>query len=172
MKVLRRLDRALGRAYGLIADVVGISLGLFAIVISVDLLLRLLGIGNLPGMQELIEYTLYFGVFLAAPWALRLNAHVRIDLLLTALPRRARVLLERGLDMFGLIICCVIFAYAARATVNAYAQGLKQHSYYTVDEGLLLFFLTLGFALVGLEFVFRLLRAAAPTDPDQPGSGV
>lgn len=167
MSGFRRIDSAFGRIYGAIGALVGISIGLFAIAISVDLILRLLEWGNLPGMQEIVEYLLYIGVFLAAPWVLRLNAHIRVDLLVSALPLRARVVVERALDLAGIAICGLLFWYGLQNLLAAKAVGAMQYDYYEVAEWFLLLFFVAGFVLLGIEFLFRLIRAGtAPEAQD------
>ncbi|MEQ8348727.1 MAG: TRAP transporter small permease [Sneathiellaceae bacterium] len=172
MNGFRRLDIAFGRVYGVIGALVGISIGLFAVAISLDLILRLLGWGNLPGMQEIVEYVLYIGVFLAAPWVLRLNAHIRVDLLVGALPDGARVAVERALDLAGIVICALLFWYGLRNLLSAKAVGAMQYDYYEVAEWFLLLFFVAGFVLLGIEFLFRMIRAGtAPEAADSEEAG-
>lgn len=168
---LRRVDAAFGRAYHLVGDAVGISLGVAALAIAIDLLLRLLAIGNLPGMQDVLEHVLFAGVFLAAPWALRMNAHVRVDILLRALPRHVSQRMDRLLDGVGLVVSLILIWYGTLYAISAHARGLKQRGYYTVDEWFLVSVVVLGFALIALEFVFRLLRTEAVVAETSSGHG-
>ena len=72
----------------------GVSLGLIALTVTLDVGLRNLGWGNLPWLIEVAEYTLFVSTFLAAPWVLSLGAHVRVDVLVSALPRDAAVAVD------------------------------------------------------------------------------
>lgn len=171
MRTFDRIDAALGRGYRLIGNLVGITIGLFAVAISLDLVLRLLEIGNLPGSQEIIEYLLYIGVFLAAPWVLRLNAHVRVDLLVGELAGRPLVVLERALDAFGLLACGVLAWYGLANLRTAYALGAEQRKYYAVDEWFLLSFFVICFVLLAVEFLFRIIRAGAPPEATEDLEG-
>lgn len=158
MSGFRHLDVLMGHFYHHVGSLVGLSLGLFAVAISLDLFLRLLGLGNLAGMQEIIEYALFAGVFLAAPWVLRLGAHVRVDLLLTALPKGAATLLDRILDAIGLLICLVLIWFSAINLSTSYAFNSMQMKYFNVPEWWLLTVFVLSFSLLALEFLCRLLR--------------
>ncbi|MGI9507716.1 MAG: TRAP transporter small permease, partial [Geminicoccaceae bacterium] len=120
MSAFHRLDALMGRFYHHVGSLVGLSLGLFAVAISLDLFLRLFGLGNLPGMQEIIEYALFAGVFLSAPWVLRLGAHVRVDLLLTSLPDKAANMLGRVLDAVGLLISVILIWFGTINLSTAY----------------------------------------------------
>ena len=64
LKTLGTLDAVFGRLYELVGTLVGLTIGGFVIAIALDLFLRLSGLGNLAGMQEIIEYALFAGVFL------------------------------------------------------------------------------------------------------------
>jgi len=160
MSGFRHLDALMGRLYHQVGNLVGVSLGLFAVAISLDLFLRLLGLGNLPGMQEIIEYALFAGVFLAAPWVLRLGAHVRVDLLLTALPLSLTKILDRVLDGFGLLICLTLVWFGSINLSTSYAFQSMQMKYFNIPEWWLLSVFVTSFSLLAFEFVCRLVRGA------------
>ncbi len=71
MSGFHRIDALPGRFYNHFVGMSGLSLGPCPVTISLDLFLRLLRSGHLPGMKEIIEYVLFAGVFLSAHWVLR-----------------------------------------------------------------------------------------------------
>ena len=77
----------LGRAYrGLLragAVAAALLLGVLALLVTGDVLARNLGLGTLPWIIEVSEYSLPLATFLVAPWLLHRNEHVRLDVLLT-----------------------------------------------------------------------------------------
>lgn len=152
-------ERWLGALHDLVGNLSGILIGLFALAIAGDLLLRELQWGTLPGMHEMMEYALYISVFIAAPWALRLAAHVRVDLFLTALPNKLSRRLEFAIDLFGVVLCAGLAYYAFLSVVDAYATGSMQRKTYVIPDGFLRSFLVASFALLAAEFVFRAHRA-------------
>lgn len=173
LKSLKFLDAAFGRLYELIGTLVGLSIGLFVIGIATDLFLRLLGLGNLAGVQEVIEYALFGGVFLTAPWLLRLGAHVRVDLLLSALPKGALVPFERVVDIIGFIICAAMAWFAWVNLSNSILFGAVLMKYFNVPEWWLLSVVLTSFVLLAIEFVFRFFRADALADAlDDPKAGL
>ena len=62
------------------------------LVICVDVLLRNVrivpGMLGVPWANEVTEYALYLITMLTAPWLLRRGLHIRVDVLLRAMPRR------------------------------------------------------------------------------------
>ena len=134
--------------------------------------LRLTGVGNLPGLQEIIGYSLFVGVFLAAPWVMRLNAHIRVDVLLSALPDRISLWLERVLDVLGFVICLALVRYGIKNWQQAYEFGSTQFNYFEVSEWWLLTAFVICFALLAIEFLSRLIRGGAPKDTTQAQAGI
>lgn len=171
MDAFRRFDALMGHFYHHLGTAVGISLGAFAVAISLDLVLRLLGAGNLPGVQEIIEYLLFAGVFLSAPWALRIGAHVRVDLLVGALPSGLARTMDRILDLAGLGICLVLLWFGGVNLQFAYAFNSMQMKYYTVPEWWLLGVFVIGLSLLSLEFLSRLVRGGSAPEQDQTAAG-
>lgn len=171
MDLVSRFDALMGRFYNVLGTLVGISIGIFPVAISLDLLLRRLGWGNLPGVQEIIEYALFAGVFLAAPWVLRLGAHVRVDVLISALPPPAARLLDKLLDLSGLIICLVLVRYGLANLSQAYGFNSLQMKYFNVPEWWLLTVFVACFVLLSVEFLARLVRGGNPPEADEESAG-
>lgn len=159
MKILRYFDAAFGRLYEIIGTLVGISIAGFVIGISVDLFLRLTKLGTLGGVQEVIEYTLFTGVFMTAPWLLRLGAHVRVDLLLGNLPRHVLILFERLIDVIGIIISLAMVWFSWINLSNSWIFNAVQRKYFNVPEWILLCVVLTSFVLLAIEFLFRFFRA-------------
>lgn len=168
---LETIDRFFGRLNHGLGYLVAISIALFALSISGDLAMRRLGLGNMPWLYELIEYVLYAGVFLAAPWVLREGAHVRVDLLLTALPRGVALQLERVLDVVGAVVCAALCYYGWRAGLEAFVGDSRQFKTLVVHDWWLMAIFTVSLFLLAVEFLLRLRRtAAAFADIDDPAS--
>lgn len=158
MQAFATIDRALGAAYALVGLLVGVTIGGFALSISLDLALRLFGWGNLSGLNEIIEYLLFAGVFLGAPWVLRQGAHVRVDLLVSNLPAGLARAVDRLLDLLGCIICCLLIHYGWVSLDSAWMFQSMQHKYFVMPEWVLLGVFVGCFVLLFVEFLFRLLR--------------
>ncbi|MGB0507578.1 MAG: TRAP transporter small permease [Pikeienuella sp.] len=172
LKTLQLADAAFGRFYDLLGTIAGLSIAGIVIGISVDLFLRSFGLGNLAGVQEVIEYVLFAGVFLTAPWLLRLGAHVRVDILLSALPRRGLILFERIIDVAGCLICLTMTWFAYVNLSNSVMFDAMLMKYFNVPEWWLLAVVLATFSLLSLEFIFRFFRAenlAEELDDPQQG---
>ena len=80
------------------------------LIIVADVGLRNLGGRGLPWSNEASEDILYLVTLLAGPWLLRQGQHIRVDILLRALPARFAWQLEWVSDLLGLA-CCLYFVW-------------------------------------------------------------
>lgn len=157
--ILQRAYRALIEGCARLAALV---LGATALAVSVDVLSRNLGLGAFPWILEGSEYSLPFATFLVAPWLLRRNQHVRLDVLLSMLRPAAARLLDRIANLIGLAICAVLVVYGARTILDSARQGSMVMKSLVFPEWWLFAPVPLCFALLAIEFVRR-LGASSPT---------
>ena len=136
-------------------------LGVLALVVTGDVVARNLGLGTLPWIIELSEYSLPLATFLVAPWLLHRGEHVRLDLLLTALPPPAGRALERLADVLGLSICLVFVVYGAKAIASSAQQGSLVIKAVVFPEWWLYAPVPACFALLAIEFLRRLCTRPA-----------
>ena len=155
---------SLSHLYGrLLEAMLSLACGLLLIMtlmIGADVLLRNLGLGGIPPSNEVSEYVLYLVTLLAAPGLLRQGQHIRIDIVLRALPYRVGWLLEWLGDVLG-IICCLYFVWhGARVALASFVNGSLSIKTLVLPEWPLLVPMPLAFALLSVEFVFRMHRLA------------
>jgi TRAP-type transport system small permease protein len=155
------LERAYGRLLHAGAVVAALLLGLLALLVTGDVVARNLGIGTLPWILEVSEYGLPLATFLVAPWLLYRNEHVRLDVLLTAIPVKVARALDRFSDMAGLGVSLVFVIYGWRAIVSSAQQGSMVIKSVVFPEWWLYAPVPLCFAFLAVEFIRRFVRAGA-----------
>ena len=155
----------LARAYGGLLHAGAVAsallLGVLALLVTGDVLARNLGLGTLPWILEVSEYGLPLATFLVAPWLLHRNEHVRLDVLLTALPRPAARLLDRLSDAVGLAVSIVFVIYGARAVSSSAQQGSLIIKSVVFPEWWLYAPVPVCFAFLAIEFVRRFFGTVA-----------
>src|SRR5262244_2256601 len=122
-----RLEAAYGRLLEVLALVAcALVLGM-TVMICADVLLRnvriIPGVAGLAWSNEISEAMLYLVTLLTAPWLLRRGQHIRVDIVLRAVPQRAGWIFEWITDALGLACCLAIAYYSARAALASYAAG-------------------------------------------------
>lgn len=160
-----------GRAYRRLLDIgagaAALLLGAMVLLVTADVVARNLGLGTLPWIIDVTEYSLPLATFLVAPWLLHRGEHVRLDMLLTALPPAAARLLDRVADVLGLAICVVFIVYGAKAIGSSARQGSMVIKALVFPEWWLYAPVPVCFAFLAIEFARRLAgyRALAHADP-------
>jgi len=154
-----------------IAGMVAISIASFAILIPLDLLLRNAGWGNMPWLYEGIEYALYFGVFLGATWVLQHNAHVRVDVVTSALPKKAAVALETVVDLFAAALCGVLCYYGVLAAIQDYIDNNIPEKDLKLASWYLMVAFAVTFLFLAIEFLLRARRALIGREEEHAETG-
>lgn len=142
-----------------LAAVVAVSIGLFAVLIPANLLLIKLEWGSIDWLYEAVEYALYAGVFLAAPWVLQQGAHVRIDVLTSALPKAVAARFEQALDTAGALLCLLLCFYGTRAAISEFRDGTLPDKDLRIEMWYFMAVFAISFLLLAIEFLLRFRRA-------------
>ncbi len=142
---------ATGAAFGLV-------IGALILLMATEIAIRVFGIGSLSWLIEIAEYTLAGGTFLAAPWVLRQGAHVRIDILLTALPRRVSKRLEQFVDLLGCGVSALLLYYGCVMVLRAWNANIVLYKSWWTPEWLVLLPFPVGCLLLFAEFALRVFR--------------
>jgi len=163
--VIGRLSAAYGRLLAGLALAGCAVLLLMMLVICADVFLR--NVRIVPGMlgvewaNEVTEYALYLITMLTAPWLLRQGMHIRIDVLLRALPPRLAWYCEWAADLIALACCAAIAFYGFKVVLARQATGDMIVKVLSVPEWWLLAPLPAAFALLAIEVLFRMQRLHA-----------
>lgn len=155
---LDRFEAAFEKLNLAIAAVVAMSIGLFAVLVPLDLFLRKLEWGNMSWLHEGAEYALYVGVFMSAAWVLNKGAHVRVDIVIASLPDRAAARLERAVDLAGAILCAALCYFGATGAIGEYILGTLPDRDLRIPNWFILAIFSLSFALLTIEFLLRYRR--------------
>ena len=159
---MRRASDLYGRLLAGLALAGCAVLFLMMLVICVDVLLRnariVPGMLGIPWANEVTEYALYFITMLTAPWLLRQGLHIRVDVLLRAMPRRLAWGCEWVVDVLALACCVLIAWYGGMAVLSSLAIDGTVVKVLSVPEWWLLAPLPATFALLGTEVLFRMQR--------------
>ncbi|MFI5443745.1 TRAP transporter small permease [Polaromonas sp. UC242_47] len=131
-------------------------------LIVVDVALRNLAIPGLPmGLAwstEVSELMLYLITMCVAPWLLRQGQHIRVDIMLQAIPRQLAWYLEWVGDVIGFACCIVIAWFGTQAAWSSYLSGAVNIKTLVTPEWWALAPLPLVFVLLGIEMIFRMIR--------------
>jgi TRAP-type transport system small permease protein len=160
MPNISRLSAWYGRVLDALLMLAAALILLMALTIGGDVVLRNLGTPGLPWSAEASEDILYLVTLFAAPWLLRQGQHIRVDILLRVLPRTMAWACEWMSDVLGFACCLYFVVYGTRVAAESYASGALSIKTLVTPEWWLLAPLPIAFALVAVEFLFRMHRLA------------
>jgi len=159
---MQNLERAYGRLLEFLA-LAGCALIFgMTLMICADVFLR--NVRIVPGMvglawsNEISEAMLYLITLLTAPWLMRKGQHIRVDIILRAVPPAVGWMFEWIVDTLALTCCAVIAYYSARAAIASWAAGSLSIKTLITPEWWLLSALPLAFLALTLEMFFRMRR--------------
>ena len=160
--MIDRLSGIYGRLLAGLALVgCAILMGMMVIIVA-DVALRNIAMPGLPrGLawsNEISELFLYLITMCVAPWLLRQGQHIRVDIMLQALPPRLAWYLEWLGDVIGLACCCVIAWNGTRAAWSSYVSGAVNIKTLVTPEWWGLAPLPAVFVLLAVEMIFRMIR--------------
>ncbi len=169
---MNRLEAAYGKLLDGFALVACALIFGMTLMICADVLLRnariVPGLAGLEWSTEISEAMLYLITMLTAPWLLRRGQHIRVDIVLRAVPKQVGWLMEWAVDILGLACCALIAWYSARAALASFHAGSVSIKTLVTPEWWLLSALPLAFLALTLEMLFRMRRLAlaerAPRD--------
>jgi TRAP-type C4-dicarboxylate transport system permease small subunit len=167
-----RLEAAYGKLLEALALAACALVFLMTLMICADVLLRNVrvvpGLAGLEWSSEISEAMLYLLTMLTAPWLLRRGQHIRVDVILRAVPNRVGWIFEWATDIMGLACCLLITWYGARAALASFKAGSVSIKTLVTPEWWLLSVLPVAFLALSIEMLFRMRRLAlgerAPRD--------
>ena len=157
---MNRLSAGLARLFDALAVAAALLLFAMVVLVAADIVLRNTLRVGFAWANEITEYALYLTTLLTAPWLLRRGQHVRIDMCLVVVPPRVASLMEALADIVGLAAGLVLVWYGSLMTAQSARLGSLTIKTLVFPEWWLLAPLPICFALLAIEFVFRLHRLA------------
>jgi TRAP-type transport system small permease protein len=160
---MERMSTIFGRLLDVFMFIACALLLAMTLLIGADVGLRNVGLGGVAWSNEVCEYILYLITLLSAPWLLRRGQHIRVDILLRALPPYFGWLLEWIGDLLGLACSLYFVRYGCKVLAASYAAGAVSIKTLVIPEWWLLVPMPLAFTAVAIEFAFRMHRLARGT---------
>ena len=161
---METLDRAVGALSRVLALVASALLLAMLAIICADVLTRNVALPGLPRgvawSNEVSELLLYLITLLAAPWLLRRGQHIRVDIVLRAIPPAKAWACEWLADVLGFLCCVWMVCYGTRVTWKSFAEGAMSIKTLVTPEWWSLAPLPLAFTLLAIEMLLRMRRLA------------
>lgn len=115
---------------------------------------------DLPGAWavELSEYAMLYLTFLLAPWVLKQDGHVRVDVLVSRLGPQTQFLFGLIAGVAAAISCLVLFWFSLDVALDSYQRDVILRRILQVPQYMLLAVIPLGSLFLFLRFACQILR--------------
>lgn len=153
-----RIDYWYGKLLDALAFLACVLTALMVIVVCADVGTRAMRWGNIAWAPEVAEYMLYLATFLAAPWLLRQGQHIRMDMVLRAVPSKVAWGMELVMDILGTGVCLIMTVACIRTVLASAQQGSLVIKILVLPEWWVLLPAAVLFLILAIEFVFRMRR--------------
>ncbi|MHB9149208.1 MAG: TRAP transporter small permease subunit [Thermoleophilia bacterium] len=160
MKVLARVDLALGWASRALMALAGILLIFLMFAVVWEVALRYFVGRPTSWVIEISGYILVFIPFLVGAWILRNEGHVKMDLLLNALPPSAQYIVNVLTSILGSVACFILTYAAIRYVINLVETNSRTPTPLMLPRAPIASVVVISSLLMAVEFLFRCLRNA------------
>ena len=123
-KLVQKIPWVFDRIVEIFAFLSGLLTVLVMLGICIDVIMRYFFNAPIEGMIAFAEFSLLYITFLAAPWLLRIEGHVKMDFLITHLSLKKKALFGIISSIIGVIICVVFVWYGAQVTTELWLKGV------------------------------------------------
>ena len=148
-KVMAILDRIIG-FLGLLAGVLIIAMML---VMCYEVVMRYLLHRPPAWAVEMCEYMLFLIAFLGAPWLLKLEGHVKIDIILNMLNPKSQTLLNIATSALGVITCMLLAWYGGETAWDHFRRGIPVIKIVAIPKFIFLTVILIGCFLLSIQFL-------------------
>lgn len=121
-RLLGAISGQLARLEDFLNIVAAVTIFVLMLGTSISIACRIAGF-PIPGYLDVSEQAIAIFAFLGAAYGQRLGAHIRMELVIGALPGRLRWLIEAVASFVGLCLILVLIRYSYEFFLNAYLIG-------------------------------------------------
>jgi TRAP-type transport system small permease protein len=154
------------RAFGRLLDALIYAFALLAVLIllalvaciGLEVVMRYFLGRPTRWVNEFSEYALLWLAFLAAPWVLREEAHVTVEMLTSALPPRWRHRLHVATSLIGAAVCALFFWVSAGYLLEVRRSGELLFKSVVIEKWTVMAIMPPALALLSAQFVRRACR--------------
>jgi len=148
------------------AYLAGLMILAMSLWISYEVVARYVFLSPTIWAADLSEYALLWSTFLAAPWVLRRDAHVRVEVFVDVLGLRAQRVLGFSVSLIAAIACAILALRSGFTVYDYYDRGLMIARIWQVPRFIPYMAIPLGSTILTIECLRRTAFYLRATDPE------
>ncbi len=142
------------RTIDLLAVCAGFLIAYLVLSVTIAIILRGLRV-PVVWMFEITEYSLLWLTFLGAPWVLRGEGHIKMDLILGRLDPKTQAVLNTVTSIVGAIVCAILTGFGIKVTWDNFQTGYFLHTVLAPPLFPILTIIPIGSFLLFVQFLRR-----------------
>jgi TRAP-type C4-dicarboxylate transport system permease small subunit len=139
-----------------LAVVAGFMLVAIVIIICIDVGMRYFFKNSQVWTVETCEYLVFGITFCGAPWLLRTNGHVSVDLITGHLSPKIQRYLNIFSALVGFFVTIVLAYFGATTAIEAFESGVLEVRTLDVPKYYFMVVMSVGYLLLSIEFIRKL----------------
>jgi TRAP-type C4-dicarboxylate transport system permease small subunit len=153
-----KLDRVVDRVIDGMAVLAGLGILFVMFSICYEVVVRYFDLQPPTWVTEVTEYLLLYITFLGAPWVLKEDGHVRVDIVIGRLQWKTQKAFDLGTSLIGMLICGVLVWYGTKTAWELFERGIPVIKTLAVPKFLLVGIIPVGSVFLIAEFLRRARR--------------
>lgn len=153
MKLPQKLGSVYDNIITLLFIITGLLILFMAAIVTVNITLRTFTNTSIPGTIEISEWILLLIPFLGAPWLLKQDGHVRMDIVLQMLKNKKRCILNMVNFTVISLICLLFFFYIALNTWTYYITEAYRPSVLSLPTYIFSGIMAAGFLFIAIQAI-------------------
>lgn len=141
------------------AAFVGVLILLTMVLVTADVAGRYFFSKPIGWVFEVTEHILVFVPFLGMAYLVRLGAHVRIEIVVQALPQQWQRWAGVLANVLSAAACGIATWYAFATAIDHFARNIFTYGIYPVPKYLLIGVMAIGLAMTTIEFLRKVFEA-------------
>jgi TRAP-type C4-dicarboxylate transport system permease small subunit len=158
MALLDKLQKLFDAVLICAAFLSGVIFGLVTLFLCIDISMRYFFNRPITGVLEISEYSLLFFTLLGAPWLLKRDKHVKMDLVISKLKPIKRASVNVVTSLLDAIVCAIITYYGILAVIERYKTGYRLPTTLEPLSYPLMSIIPLCFFLLFIQFLLSAYR--------------
>ncbi|MGY8998468.1 MAG: TRAP transporter small permease [Rhodospirillales bacterium] len=151
----------------LCAVVAGTLVCALVLLIVGDITARNLRLFSMPWSLDMAEYSLFLITFLGAPWVLREEGHIAVDILVGRLSPGNKKIMARIANIIAGLVCLILFITSIGVFWRSFSNGTMVHETFVFPEWWILIVAPPVFLILMFIFV-RLVLAPSSKRDERP----
>jgi len=162
--IFDKADNMLGKIVLVMAILSGIGVFAMAVMSSASVIMRYYFRMPVAWAIEWSEYLIFINVMLAAPWVLKIDKHVRVDVFTQLLPLKGQRYLNQFISVLGVIMCSMFFYYSLQVAMADVASGVTMVRIIPIPRWVIVMFIPFMSFMAILVFINKIIVMARHKD--------